>query len=257
MFICEEHISAPPGAAWRGGRRFQGRRCLKRVTVCPLGPSRPPVRWVSLTLAPNGGEAQGQGHGSHAVSPHPAQGQRGQRHAKPRGGTSLRLCPSGWAVGDSMSRQCPEPQTPHWNEAWEVRSLEERDLGCYPGPSGPSPRRRGGAGFRRPQRAPIPQTSVKGQLQNRRRPRPEVSHRAPQRRVMSTGIARRTEEPEGTQSGRPAPSPGPRAPAPPGAVTALGTGPPATEPGHRGGRRPAERGGVSSVRARGVWSGVG
>lgn len=77
------------------------------------------------------------------------------------GGTSLRLCPSGWAVGDSMSRQCPEPQTPHWNEAWEVRSLEERDLGCYPGPSGPSPRRRGGAGFRRPQRAPIPQTSVK------------------------------------------------------------------------------------------------
>lgn len=106
-------------------------------------------------------------------------------------------------------------------------------------------------------KSPHPADICKGQLQNRRRPRPEVSHRAPQRRVMSTGIARRTEEPEGTQSGRPAPSPGPRAPAPPGTVTALGTGPPATEPGHRGGRRPAERGGVSSVRARGVWSGVG
>lgn len=62
IFICEEHILAPPGVAG-GGVPLSDLTLSGECHSVPPGPSRPPVYHVSLTLAPNGGEAQGQGHG--------------------------------------------------------------------------------------------------------------------------------------------------------------------------------------------------
>lgn len=195
----------------------------------------------SLSRVSDSGTKRGRSSRSRAwpraVSPRPA---------KPRAPWPL---PAG--LGLVQSRQCPEPQMPHWNEAWDVRSLEERDLGVLPGP----------------QRAVTPVAVRRARrgwvLMTAKSPHPaDICKRPPPKPPEAPAKSKSPHSPEacyvhrrcmqnrrtrGDIKQNVGPFPGVQTSGPARGVTRCGLSPPTTEPGSCGYCRPAEHGGVSCM----------
>lgn len=257
MFICEEHISAPPGAARGGGSPLsrptlfeegysvssgaqpspsslgvsdsgtkRGRSSRSRAWLpCGKSTPRPGAAWA----------APRQATGWHVPSPLPVGLGRGRQHVSTMSRTSnatLERSLGSQVSGGTRFGVLPRSQravTPATRKGWvptTAKSPHPADICKRPTP--------------KPSAAPV-------RSQSPRSPKARHVHRHRTQNGRTGGDTKR----------KAGPFPGAQSSGPAGAVTALGMEPPATEPGHRGGRRPAERGGVSSVRARGVWSGVG